>query len=193
MTIAYDSSGLLLWKATYNGAYNGDDIAYNVTSDGTYIYVSGSSQAAPTGYAYVTIQYAVDDYIIPTDTEAVTGSMAFYNNAGQIVSTSDSLDTDWDVYFTTMYNNPKNYFLADTISYVFSKVDTSSAHNDTLQRIDLSFPRPPKSGKTVYPVGDEVQSTPYYNFYLPQCPYGATAYPYQRIIYPNVWSDIDIE
>jgi PQQ-like domain len=59
-TVAYDAaSGAKLWTARYNGPAGGFDFASSlaVSSDGTKVFVTGSSPGAGTSYDYATVAY----------------------------------------------------------------------------------------------------------------------------------------
>ena len=121
------------------------------------------------------------------DTETIGGVTAFYPNLGQIIDTRDSVSTK--VKFYTMRDYPKNYFIQDTICYVFtSKVDTTT-HTDTLQRIALSFNR----GNTTSPISlNRVDSGGVLNYFLPQCPAGITGVHANRyILYPEIYNHVE--
>lgn len=58
LTMKYDSSGNLLWKARYNGPAGGEDRGYAVSVDGSSnVYVAGSSQSG-TSRDCITIKYS---------------------------------------------------------------------------------------------------------------------------------------
>jgi uncharacterized delta-60 repeat protein len=59
-TIKYDSKGIQLWVARYNGPDNGDDAATSLAIDNTGVYVTGSSQGTNSGKDFLTIKYDLD-------------------------------------------------------------------------------------------------------------------------------------
>jgi len=190
LTISYNHNGQELWHQIYDGG--ADDIAYDIIADNTDVYVTGSSVVSGV-VTYVTIDYGITDFIVPPDTEHVGGTTAFFPNYGQLIHTDGSYASEVSYY--TLHNYPANYFQYDTISFVFSKLDTSKNHHDTLQRIDMSFV-PLEWGPDISssPVGADKLESGYVNYYLAQCPDGITdVYPYQRVVYPEVWSHIDVE
>ncbi len=120
------------------------------------------------------------------DTETVSNTGIFYPNSGQIIDTRDSVSTA--VKFYTLRSYPSNYFLQDTISYVFHWHDTSHYHNDSIQRIDLSFAK----GNLSNPIGINQFTTGYLNYFLPQCPSGITnVFGYNYILYPEVYNHVE--
>ena len=57
-TVAYDATtGSTVWVERYNGPGNRNDYARSVTTDGSGVYVTGSSQGSGTGNDYATIAY----------------------------------------------------------------------------------------------------------------------------------------
>jgi len=130
--------------------------------------------------------YTISQTLTLPDTEAISGVTAFFPNHGQIVHTDTTSASE--VKFYTLHNYPANFFLQDTISYVFSKLDTSSSHYDTLQRIDLSFVK----GNTSNPIAINQYTSGALNYYLPQCPSGITdVYGYQYLLYPEVYNHVE--
>ncbi len=187
LTICYNSSGAELWKETYDGSGHGDDVASDISVDSTHVYVTGQSWTG-SKFVYVTLSYSMHDFVVPPDTEAVTSNSIFYPNRGQIMDTRDSVSTA--VKYYTLHTYPQNYFLEDTISYVFSSKPDSATHADTLQRIDLTFGR---GNNGIVPYGSDKLDKGYLNYFLPQCPTGITGvYGYERILYHKVANDIDV-
>jgi len=57
-TIKYNTSGVQLWAARYNGPGNDNDYAYSLLLDGSgNVYVTGGSYGSGTGFDYCTIKY----------------------------------------------------------------------------------------------------------------------------------------
>jgi hypothetical protein len=73
---------------------------------------------------------------------------------------------------------------------VFAHVDTSASTTDTLQRIDVSFPKAGGADANTYPM---VQNKDYLNYFLGHCPEGVTeVHGNQRLVMPDVWPNIDV-
>ncbi len=191
LTISYNHNGHELWHQVYDGG--ADDIASDITADSTDVFVTGSSVDPSTStISYITLDYGITDFIVPPDTEAVAGTTAFFPNYGQIVHTDTT--TASEVLYYTLHNYPVNYFLQDTISFVFASKLDSATHTDTLQRIDMSFAPPSRGSINSTPLGADKLESGYLNYYLPQCGSGITdVYGYERVVYPGVWSNIDVE
>ncbi|MCK4793211.1 MAG: tandem-95 repeat protein [Desulfobacteraceae bacterium] len=56
-TVKYESSGNVVWFATYNSLGNGDDEAAAIAVNSSGVYVTGRSDGFGTGFDYVTIKY----------------------------------------------------------------------------------------------------------------------------------------
>jgi hypothetical protein len=93
-TIKYSSAGVPLWTNLFNGAGNGDDIAYSLALDGSgNVYVTGRSTGSGSGYDYATIKYSSAGVPLWTN---------IFNGAGNStdVATALKVDSDGNVYVT---------------------------------------------------------------------------------------------
>jgi len=85
-TIKYDSSGVLLWTAVYNGTANLDDGANALAIDTAgNVYVTGFSYGAGTNYDYLTIKY---------NNNGVQQWISRYNGEANIDDFANSIETD---------------------------------------------------------------------------------------------------
>ena len=82
-TIKYNSAGVQIWMARYNGPGNGDDCANAIALDSSgNIYVTGSSLGTGTDYDYATIKY---------NSAGVEQWVARYNGLGDSVDIATSI------------------------------------------------------------------------------------------------------
>jgi uncharacterized delta-60 repeat protein len=189
-TIKYNASGNTIWSIHNDGPYHLNDKSTNIAIDNNGdIVIAALSETAPGQYQYLTVKYVEKDIIIPTDYngEDPNSSFLYYKNNGQII------DTDGDPVSSIKYYNknsyPELYFQSISHSMVFSSVDTSSSTEDTLHRIDVSFPKGNASTKS-YPIG---QKKEYNNYYLGHCPEGIThVYGNQQLVIPDLYNNIDL-
>lgn len=97
-TIKYNSNGVELWVARYNGPASGSDYAYAISVDGTgNVYVTGGSEGNGTGDDYATIKY---------NSNGVQQWVARYNGPGNgaDAATALALDASDNVYVTGYSN-----------------------------------------------------------------------------------------
>ena len=189
MSVIYNTDGDRLWIEQYDDPDKSDDKVNFVKTDldGNF-YVGGKSYAVSTATNRL-IKYNWNSYIIPPDDDmAHPTSFTFFENKGQIIDTDNELREDIKYY--THRHNPSLYFTDDVLSYVWSRIDTTSA-NDTLSRIDLSFPG--SNGTKV--VNRAVsQAGEYLNYYLDHCADGITnVRSSDRLIITDLYDDVDLE
>jgi len=179
VTFLYPSPRITVW----NGSKWTDQGIGSLNTNG----FSGdiNSGAALTTYGPITIANNSTDPFVPVDTGYVPNSISFIQNNGQLIDTNDSLRSDIKYYSTSMY--PDTYFTNDSVFYVLSHIDTTSA-NDTLVRIGVSF----YGGNVSQPVAQN-QRESYTNYFLAHCSNGVTNVPeFQRILYKNIYNNIDV-
>ncbi|MBK8368192.1 MAG: hypothetical protein IPL10_12450 [Bacteroidetes bacterium] len=106
-----------------------------------------------------------------------------------MINTGDTLVPQIKYYTNNSY--PRLYFENTRQSYVFSHIDTITATNDTVQRIDLKFTNGSESAK-IYPLEEQHQD--YLNYFLAHTPSdGVTkVFGNQRLITPNLYTNIDL-
>jgi len=150
LAIKYNADGDILWARTYNGAANGNDEALGIQLDASgYVYVTGRSQGAGTGFNMVTIKYnaggtqqwaAVHSgannsinigYNIATDVfdnvyvaggNSVNGGvLAKYNSAGMVLWTASLAGNYQNKVLITIHPNDGNIIVAGStgISYTY--------------------------------------------------------------------------
>jgi len=152
-------------------------------------YVGGKSYAISTSTNRL-IKYSWNSYILPPDDDmAHPSAITFFENKGQIIDTENEIRSDIKYY--THRHNPSLYFSDDTLSYVWSHIDTNTATNDTLTRIALTFPGS-NTAKTIQRAAS--QGGEYLNYYLAHCPTGATnVRSSDRLIVQELYDNIDLE
>jgi uncharacterized delta-60 repeat protein len=131
LVIKYNSNGDTLWKRTYNGTGNYDDLVEGLTIDGQgNVYITGESYGAGTGFDIVTIKYnsagvaqwtiryngSANDQDIPGWGISVDGSYNVYV-AGATRNVTDNDDVVIIKYnssgvpvWTRTYNGPYNAY-----------------------------------------------------------------------------------
>lgn len=162
MTIVYSPAGTNLWIETYDGGNNDDDVPYFVSSDDNgEFYVGGRSENNITR-SYTLVRYKKGGYTMPPDDDVTKpAAFTYFENKGQIIDTEGDPRDDIKYYTTRVY--PAMYFMDDTVNYVFSRIDTNSATDDTLARIGMNFYNSSNT-KTIRHV--ESQGGEYLNFFL---------------------------
>ena len=103
VTVKYNSFGVVLWTAVYNGTGNSTDEGNNIGFDGTNIYVTGVTTRTPsTGLDYVTIKY-----------NASTGDVlwtSIFNGVGNV----DDIATKLAIKNNSVYVTGKGYYRNST-------------------------------------------------------------------------------
>ncbi|MFH0893730.1 MAG: SBBP repeat-containing protein [Bacteroidota bacterium] len=190
-TIKYNSSGTEQWSILSDGLKHMSDVATNIAIDSTGdIIVTGVSQTSDTTFEYRTVKFVEKEIITPTDyySEEPAVNFAFYENHGQLINTSDTLIPEVKYYTNNTY--PAYYFKDNSFSFVFAHMDTSASTTDTLQRIDVSFPKGGGADANTYPMD---QTKDYLNYFLGHCPEGVTElHGNQKLVMPDVWPNVDI-
>lgn len=107
ITIKYNSSGSLIWSKTFNGAANGPDAAYSVSTDNLgNIYIAGSTLGNGTDYDFLTIKYDANgnEQWIKTYNYASNLSdiarFVLVNSSGEIIVSGDSYSAQTGTDFT---------------------------------------------------------------------------------------------
>lgn len=114
ITIKYNTSGILLWEARYNGTGNGDDVAQSLVIDNSgNVYITGKSYGGSTNTDYATVKY---------DSNGIQQWFSRYNAGGPAVDNAHSIaiDNSGNVYVTGYSSgNDRDYL---TIKYNSSGV-----------------------------------------------------------------------
>lgn len=190
LTVIYNSDGDRLWMEQYDSPNKDDDKVNFVKADVDGIfYVGGKSYSISTSTNRL-IKYSAHDYIIPPDDDMDhPSSLTFFENKGQIIDTDDELVPEIKYY--THRHTPSLYFTDDILSYVWSRIDTTSNTDDTLARIDLLFPGS-NGSKEVHRANS--QRGEYLNYYLAHCPDGITnVRSSDRLIVSELYDEVDLE
>jgi hypothetical protein len=130
-TVAYDSEGVELWTARYNGPANGDDVALAIAVDSGSgnIYVTGHSYGGAAGQDYATVAYDsngnqlwVARYHGPSNGDDGAEAIAVDNHSGNVYVTGESwegtryhyatvaYDANGNQLWVARYNGPANGF-----------------------------------------------------------------------------------
>lgn len=189
LSVIYNSDGDRLWVEQYDDGDNDNDKVNFVKADGTgSFYVGGKSYAVSTATNRL-IKYNWINYTIPPDDDTEKpAAYTFFENKGQLVNTND--DPISDIKYYTKSHYPDLYFSDDSLSYVFSHIDTTSS-DDTISRVTLSF-YGSSSSKEIHAA--ESQGGEYLNYYLPQCPSGITnVHHFDRLYEKDVYTHVDLD
>jgi uncharacterized delta-60 repeat protein len=111
VTVKYNSAGVEQWAFMYDGAYGGDDEAYDiVVDDSGYVYVTGYTYSLSTGSDWITIKY---------DDAGDTVWTARYNDpdSSSDVPAALALDGLGNLYVTGSAIYPDQWFNITTIKY----------------------------------------------------------------------------
>jgi hypothetical protein len=185
-TIKYKPDNTVVWEQAYNGLYNGLDKAYDIAVNPSTneIAVSGQTQTA-TGYSYTTVSIG-QATTVTNPNEVFNSSFSFTQNLGQLLKSNGSSASNIKYY--NFSSSPSTYFSDTAVSYVLSNIDTLTATNDTLHRVDRTY----SGHKTPGQYGINKRSD-YYNFYLAHIPEGRPHVTnYNRLITPELYSKIDV-
>lgn len=190
-TVKYNSSGSKIWEMQSDGNHLMDratNIALDSLDD---VIITGESETTPGIYTYMTYKYVQKDVITPTDfdNEVPNDNFLYYKNKGQLINTHDTLVPE--IKFYTNNTNPSFYFKDNSQSFVFRRVDTLTATNDTLHRIDMVFNNVTESSKT-YPM--EQQDKGYLNYFMAHLDSNGVTHAFgnKRLITSNLYNNIDL-
>lgn len=190
MTMKYDGQGNRKWEINFNNVHNTDDRATAIALDtlGNVI-VAGQNKLAWNSHTYTTVKYIEKSVLLPDDTIPHTSNSFIYTeNRGQVLGTDTVTHSEIKYYVNS---SPKMYFMDTAVSYVLSKLDTStsSAHIDTLARVDMKFVNA-NSNLRIRPM--DVRED-YDNFYLGHIPDGrCLVQSYNQLVSFDVWNNVDM-
>jgi hypothetical protein len=186
-TIKYNGAGSMVWKIAFNTARNGSDVATAIAVDSIGgVVVAGQSDYGPGSRVYTTVRYIEYDVITPPDPAISCNGFRYEENRGQLLDDDGAPVTDQKFYCKATW--PATYFSDDALSYLWTKIDTASASDDTLHRVDMVL----VGSNTTRVYAMNKQET-YYNYQLGQLAYAVNAVPlYSQLLYPNAYSKIDI-
>ncbi len=189
----YTVLGGFVWEAGFDGMAHGEDKALNIAVDvNDDILVVGESSIGNSEFELRTVKYKEYDIVTPTDLhgEAPANSFLYYENRGQLVSADTNHYPVMDERFYTNNSSPALYFTNNSFSFVFAHVDTVVATQDTLHRIDVTFPGGNTENAKIYPMNEQPS---YLNYFLAQCPDGITeVHGNQRLVVPDLYTNIDL-
>ncbi|MFZ7114353.1 MAG: SBBP repeat-containing protein, partial [Bacteroidota bacterium] len=190
LTVAYNDDGDELWRDYYDGPFHGNDEARNIIADTLgNVFVTGQQEES-SGNSTVTIKYRTDFFIEPPAVDSPSVACMFYPNEGQLLDSEDSLITDSTHYYM-LHHYPQLFFGYGVMNMVFSHVDQDTATSDTLHRVDVSFLNSTNATEA-FPV-NEYDTIGYLNYFLGHCPYGITANGNQKLLFSDVYDEIDAE
>ncbi|MBX7049533.1 MAG: SBBP repeat-containing protein [Chitinophagales bacterium] len=190
LTVIYNEDGDQLWMEQYDSPDGDDDKVNFVKADiGNAVYIGGKSYSISTATNRL-VKYNWEDYIVPPDDDLDHPSQfTFFENRGQIIDTDENPVNDIKYY--TFHQTPGLFVFDDKISYVWGRIDTTTNTDDTLSRIDLSFPDC-RVGAEVHHASS--QGGEYLNYFLPQCPDGITnVRNSDRLLVSELYDDVDLE
>ena len=193
------SNGSLLNRITYNGEYNGDDIALGlaIDDDGA-ILVVGQSQVG-NRYRYNTVKYRIENFIDPFFAESLPSANYMEPNNGQLQNTTGQAEPD--VAFINERDYPRSYIQKNKISYVVERADASTrekihaSHTDTtinwnvtdsLLRVDMVF-----QGAGAGRIQPFDEKRFYKNYFLSYFD-AKRIQTYQKLIKFDLWREVDL-
>ncbi|HTF05403.1 MAG TPA: hypothetical protein VK826_15345, partial [Bacteroidia bacterium] len=188
-TMKLDGQGNQVWGIAMNSVLNGDDKATAIALDSLGdVIVSGQNKLGDSVFAYTTVKYVQKNMLSPDDTISYTSnSFVFIENKDQLMGMDSILHPE--VKYYTLKGSPNVYFKDTAVSYVFTKIDTSSANQDSVARVDIRF-LGANADQCIRAtdVRDE-----YCNFYLGHIPEGRChVQNYNQLVSFNVWNNVDI-
>jgi hypothetical protein len=156
-TCKYDGSGTKIWEKFMDG-YSFNDQASSMALDSlNNIVITGFAETDPNIYSYITTKYVQMDVKNPVDLngEPSNRNIGFHQNRGQIRDETGASTTD-PLYYTHNLN-PEIYLEKGSYDYVFIRMDTIVANDDSLERINVSFSN---SNTAAKPYGYDPKSYP---------------------------------
>lgn len=178
------------WEKTFNGAMNNQDAAVDlVVNSSGILYVAGASLNSTAKFDYTTIRISQTPVYFPIEavTENPSNSIQYFENKGLVLTTSGTLASN--IKYFTQGNKTADYIATNSISHVFSEIDTIAVSKDSLEKIDLSF----VGSNTLTSVFDFEPNADTVNFYLPQTGNsGVSLKGAKRLLVPNIYPDIDL-
>lgn len=190
-TAKYNSSGTKIWDIQTDGIHTNDKATNMALDNFNNVIVTGQTEISPGNYVYGTAKYVQKDVITPTDFngELPSSNFMYYANKGQLIGTNDTLVPDIKFYTHNTY--PSFFIKNNSSSFVFARIDTIAATNDTLHRIDLTYDKS-RSASKAYPL--EQQREGYLNYYLAHTDSnGVTGVlGNKRLVTPDIYPNIDL-
>lgn len=187
-TIKYDTTGTKLWEINYNSYYNKGDAAYCIAVDTLNAIIVTGQSYNDTAFSFTTIKYSeTDPYLPPDFNSEEAGFINYLENKGQLLYTD--LNQANEVMFYNQREYPNVFITNDRCSFLFHSIDTLSASNDTLHRIDMRFIESSYQSK----IHQFEKIDTYTNFFEPHLPNGAiNLKSSKRLIQSNIYPKIDL-
>lgn len=124
--------------------------------------------------------------IPPNSTDVPSKYISYLQNNGQVYDINGNSANDVKYYTTN--SNPATYVLSDRAAFVWEDTDSIAITNDSIQRIDLTFPN--NIGPSIY---SSQQTADLTNFYTEHFPNGLISNrSFSRIIYNDLYKNIDL-
>ncbi|HTF02574.1 MAG TPA: T9SS type A sorting domain-containing protein, partial [Bacteroidia bacterium] len=116
-----------------------------------------------------------------------SSSFVFTENRGQLLGT-DSVEHP-EVKYYTQRGYPSVYFQDTAVSFVFAKMDTSHAFQDTITRVDMKY----ENSNPDLKIYSLEECDDYSNFFYSHIPEGrCRVQNYKELVTFNVWDSVDV-
>ncbi len=183
------TSGTTSWSLYHDGPASGFDVGTGIAVSGLgVIYLSANEANTSWGYNQTTIRISQTPDYYPVDNlnEKYNTKFLYYQNKGQIQNTS--LNPEPTIKAYTELNSPNLFIKNNSFSFVYNRIDTTVATEDTTHRVDFEFYKSNPLSQVNYQVDD---TNNVLNYYTPSLNV-ENLRAYRRIFIPNLYHLTDL-
>ncbi len=139
--LKYSNDGSLVWRKSYNGTMNGEDVAHDICSDSEGGFILAIQSNGINGIEYIVQRYTAHSVMLPADDGTEQGFSFFEENIGQVLAVGENPSS---VDNRSRNSSPMIYTQDQDVIFSYAVGDTVSAYT---QNVRLQFGKDGDTGK----------------------------------------------